>query len=163
TGKTAICIDAIINQHNSGVKCFYVAIGQKESTVAGIIEALREHGAMDYTTVIVAGASDPAPLQFIAPYAGTAMAEHFMYNGGHTLIVYDDLSKQAAGYRELALLMRRPPGREAFPGDVFYLHSRLLERSAKLNDELGAGSLTSLPIIETLEGEVSAYIPTNVI
>ncbi|MBX7073059.1 MAG: F0F1 ATP synthase subunit alpha [Pirellulales bacterium] len=163
TGKTAIGVDAIINQRDSGVKCFYVAIGQKESTVAGVIEALRKHGAMDYTTVIVAGASDPAPLQFIAPYAGTAMAEHFMYNGGHALIVYDDLSKQAAGYRQMALLMRRPPGREAFPGDVFYLHSRLLERSAKLSAELGGGSLTSLPVVETLEGEVSAYIPTNVI
>ncbi|HEX3654372.1 MAG TPA: F0F1 ATP synthase subunit alpha [Pirellulales bacterium] len=163
TGKTAIGIDAIINQRGSGVKCFYVAVGQKESTVAGVIEALRKHGAMDYTTVIVAGASDPAPLQYVAPYAGTAMAEHFMYNGQHALIVYDDLSKQAAAYRQLSLLMRRPPGREAYPGDVFYAHSRLLERSAKLSAELGGGSLTSLPIIETLEGEVSAYIPTNVI
>ena len=163
TGKTAIGIDAIINQRDSGVKCFYVAIGQKESTVANVIEKLREHGAMDYTTVIVAGASDPAPLQYIAPYSGTAMAEYFMYRGGHGLIVYDDLSKQATAYRQLSLLMRRPPGREAFPGDVFYCHSRLLERSAKLSAELGGGSLTSLPIIETLEGEVSAYIPTNVI
>ena len=163
TGKTAIGIDAIINQKDSGVKCFYVAVGQKESTVAGVIEALRKHGAMDYTTVIVAGASDPAPLQYVAPYAGTAMAEYFMYNGQHALIVYDDLSKQAVAYRQLSLLMRRPPGREAYPGDVFYAHSRLLERSAKLSDELGGGSLTSLPIIETLEGEVSAYIPTNVI
>jgi F-type H+-transporting ATPase subunit alpha len=163
TGKTAIGIDAIINQKDSGVKCFYVAVGQKESTVANVIEALRAAGAMDYTTVIVSGASSPAPLQYVAPYAGTAMAEHFMYNGGHCLIVYDDLSKQAVAYRQLSLLMRRPPGREAFPGDVFYCHSRLLERSAKLSDELGAGSLTSLPIIETLEGEVSAYIPTNVI
>jgi F-type H+-transporting ATPase subunit alpha len=163
TGKTAIAIDAIINQKSSGVKCFYVAVGQKESTVAGIIEKLRAHGAMDYTTVVVAGASDPAPLQYIAPYAGTAMAEYFMYKGGHTLVVYDDLSKQAAAYRELSLLMRRPPGREAYPGDVFYCHSRLLERSAKLSDELGGGSMTSLPIVETLEGEVSAYIPTNVI
>jgi len=163
TGKTAIGIDAIINQKGSGVKCFYVAVGQKESTVANVIEALRANGAMDYTTVIVAGASSPAPLQYVAPYAGTAMAEHFMYSGGHCLIVYDDLSKQAVAYRQLSLLMRRPPGREAFPGDVFYCHSRLLERSAKLSDELGAGSLTSLPIIETLEGEVSAYIPTNVI
>ena len=163
TGKTAICIDTIINQKNSGVRCFYVAVGQKEATVAGIIEALRANGAMDYTTVIVAGASDPAPLQYIAPYSGTAMAEHFTYNGGHALIVYDDLSKQAAAYRQLSLLMRRPPGREAFPGDVFYCHSRLLERSCKLSKELGGGSLTSLPIIETLEGEVSAYIPTNVI
>ena len=163
TGKTAIAIDAIINQHDSGVKCFYVAIGQKESTVAGVIEKLRESGAMDYTTVIVAGASTPAPLQYIAPYSGTAMAEEYMFNGGHALIVYDDLSKQAVAYRQLSLLMRRPPGREAFPGDVFYCHSRLLERSAKLSDELGGGSITSLPIIETLEGEVSAYIPTNVI
>src|SRR5688572_22202026 len=163
TGKTAIGIDAIINQRESGVKCFYVAIGQKESTVANVVEKLREKGAMDYTTVIVAGASDPAPLQYIAPYSGTAMAEYFMYRGGHALIVYDDLSKQAASYRQLSLLMRRPPGREAYPGDVFYCHSRLLERSAKLSNDLGGGSLTSLPIIETLEGEVSAYIPTNVI
>jgi len=163
TGKTAIAVDAIINQRDSGVKCFYVAVGQKESTVAGVIEKLRETGAMDYTTVIVAGASDPAPLQYVAPYSGTAMAEHFMHQGGHALIVYDDLSKQAVAYRELSLLMRRPPGREAFPGDVFYCHSRLLERSAKMSDELGGGSITSLPIIETLEGEVSAYIPTNVI
>ena len=163
TGKTAIGIDAIINQKHSGVKCFYVAVGQKESTVAGTIEALRTHGAMDYTTVIVASASDPAPLQYVAPYAGTAMAEYFMYKGEHALIVYDDLSKQAAAYRQLSLLMRRPPGREAYPGDVFYAHSRLLERSAKLSAEKGGGSLTSLPIIETLEGEVSAYIPTNVI
>lgn len=163
TGKTAIGIDAIINQRNSGVKCFYVAIGQKESTIAGVIEILRSKGAMDYTTVIVASASDPAPLQYVAPYAGTSMAEYFMYRGQHALIIYDDLSKQAAAYRQLSLLMRRPPGREAYPGDVFYAHSRLLERSAKLSDELGAGSLTSLPIIETLEGEVSAYIPTNVI
>jgi F-type H+-transporting ATPase subunit alpha len=163
TGKTAVALDAIINQRDSGVKCFYVAVGQKESTVAGVIEVLRATGAMDYTTVIVAGASSPAPLQYVAPYAGTAMAEHYMFNGGHGLIVYDDLSKQAVAYRQLSLLMRRPPGREAFPGDVFYAHSRLLERSAKLSDALGAGSLTSLPIIETLEGEVSAYIPTNVI
>jgi F-type H+/Na+-transporting ATPase subunit alpha len=163
TGKTAIGIDAIINQKDSGVKCFYVAVGQKESTVAGVIEVLRAKGAMDYTTVIVASASDPAPLQYVAPYAGTSMAEYFMYKGEHTLIVYDDLSKQATAYRQLSLLMRRPPGREAYPGDVFYAHSRLLERSAKLSDALGGGSLTSLPIIETLEGEVSAYIPTNVI
>ncbi len=163
TGKTAIGVDAIINQKRSGVKCFYVAVGQKESTTAGVIEALRQHGAMDYTTVIVAGASDSAPLQYIAPYAGTSMAEHFMHRGEHGLIVYDDLSKQAVAYRQLSLLMRRPPGREAFPGDVFYCHSRLLERSVKLSDALGGGSLTSLPIIETLEGEVSAYIPTNVI
>ncbi len=163
TGKTAIAIDAILNQKDSGVKCFYVAIGQKESSVAGVIAELERYGAMEYTTVIVSGASTPAPLQYVAPYAGTAMAEHFMFNGGHALIVYDDLSKQAVAYRELSLLMRRPPGREAFPGDVFYCHSRLLERSSKLSDELGGGSLTSLPIIETLEGEVSAYIPTNVI
>jgi len=163
TGKTAIGIDAIINQKNSGVKCFYVAVGQKDSSVANTIEALRKYGAMDYTTVILAGASAPAPLQYIAPYAGTAMAEYFMYNKQHALIVYDDLSRQAQAYRQLSLLLRRPPGREAYPGDVFYAHSRLLERSAKLSDELGGGSLTSLPIIETLEGEVSAYIPTNVI
>ncbi len=163
TGKTAVAIDAILNQKNTGVKCFYVAIGQKDSSVALVVDALRKHGAMDYTTVIVSGASAPAPLQYLAPYAGTAMAEHFMYNGQHALIVYDDLSKQAVAYRQLSLLMRRPPGREAFPGDVFYCHSRLLERSAKLSSELGGGSLTSLPIIETLEGEVSAYIPTNVI
>ena len=163
TGKTAIGIDAIINQKNSGVKCFYVAVGQKDSSVAVAIDTLRKYGAMDYTTVIVSGASTAAPLQYIAPYSGTAMAEHFMYNGQHALIVYDDLSKQATAYRQLSLLMRRPPGREAYPGDVFYAHSRLLERSAKLSKELGGGSLTSLPIIETLEGEVSAYIPTNVI
>jgi F-type H+-transporting ATPase subunit alpha len=163
TGKTAIAIDAIVNQKTSGVKCFYVAIGQKDSSVAGLIAQLEQHGAMDYTTVIVSGASTPAPLQYIAPYAGTAMAEHFMFHGGHALIVYDDLTRQAQAYRQLSLLMRRPPGREAYPGDVFYCHSRLLERSAKLSDELGGGSLTSLPIIETLEGEVSAYIPTNVI
>jgi F-type H+-transporting ATPase subunit alpha len=145
------------------VKCFYVAVGQKESTVAGLIDILRREGAMEYTTVILAGAADPAPLQYIAPYAGCAMAEYFMYNGGHSLIVYDDLSRQAQAYRQLSLLMRRPPGREAYPGDIFYAHSRLLERSAKLNDQLGAGSMTALPIVETLEGEVSAYIPTNVI
>ncbi|MFO0817650.1 MAG: F0F1 ATP synthase subunit alpha [Pirellulales bacterium] len=163
TGKTTIAIDAILNQKNSGVKCFYVAVGQKDSSVANVIRVLEEHGAMEYTTVIVSGASAPAPLQYVAPYAGTAMAEYFMYNGQHALIVYDDLSKQAVAYRQLSLLMRRPPGREAYPGDVFYCHSRLLERSAKLSDALGGGSLTSLPIIETLEGEVSAYIPTNVI
>ena len=163
TGKTTIAIDTILNQKNSGVKCFYVAVGQKDSSVANTIRTLQEHGAMEYTTVIVSGASSPAPLQYIAPYAGTAMAEYFTYKGQHALIVYDDLSKQAAAYRQLSLLMRRPPGREAYPGDVFYCHSRLLERSAKLSDELGGGSLTSLPIIETLEGEVSAYIPTNVI
>jgi F-type H+-transporting ATPase subunit alpha len=163
TGKTAVALDAIINQKNTGVQCFYVAVGQKDSSVALVIDALQKHGAMDYTTVIVAGASTPAPLQYIAPYAGTAMAEHVMYNGGHALVVYDDLSKQAVAYRQLSLLMRRPPGREAFPGDVFYCHSRLLERSVKLSKEQGGGSITSLPIIETLEGEVSAYIPTNVI
>jgi F-type H+-transporting ATPase subunit alpha len=163
TGKTAICIDTIINQKDTGVKCFYVAIGQKESTVAGIIDVLRKTGAMEYTTVVVAGASDPAPLQYVAPYCGCAMAEYFMYRGGDTLVVYDDLSRQAQAYRQLSLLMRRPPGREAYPGDIFYAHSRLLERSAKLSDELGGGSLTALPIVETLEGEVSAYIPTNVI
>ncbi len=163
TGKTAIAIDAILNQKDTGVKCFYVAVGQKDSSVAGVIEALRKYGAMEYTTVIMSGASTPAPLQYVAPYAGTAMAEYFMFKGEHALIVYDDLSRQASAYRELSLLMRRPPGREAFPGDVFYCHSRLLERSSKLSDELGGGSLTSLPIIETLEGEVSAYIPTNVI
>jgi F-type H+-transporting ATPase subunit alpha len=163
TGKTAIAVDTILNQKNTGVKCFYVAIGQKDSSVAQVIEILRENGAMDYTTVIVSGASTPASLQYLAPYSGTAMAEHFMFGGGHALVVYDDLSKQAQAYRELSLLMRRPPGREAYPGDVFYCHSRLLERSSKLSDALGGGSLTSLPIIETLEGEVSAYIPTNVI
>lgn len=163
TGKTQIAVDAILNQKGKGVKCFYVAVGQKDSTVAGVVETFRRCGAMEYTTVIVAGASSPAPLQYVAPYAGTAMAEYFMYKGEHALIVYDDLSKQAAAYRQLSLLMRRPPGREAYPGDVFYCHSRLLERSAKLSDELGGGSLTSLPIVETQEGEVSAYIPTNVI
>jgi F-type H+-transporting ATPase subunit alpha len=163
TGKTAIAIDTIINQKNTGVKCFYVAVGQKDSSVALVIEALRKAGAMEYTTVIVSGASAPAPLQYVAPYAGTAMAEYFMFKGEHALIVYDDLSKQAVAYRQLSLLMRRPPGREAYPGDVFYCHSRLLERSAKLSKDMGGGSLTSLPIIETLEGEVSAYIPTNVI
>jgi len=163
TGKTAIAIDTIINQKDSGVKCFYVAVGQKDSSVAGVVEVLRQQGAMDYTTVIVSGASTPAPLQYIAPYSGTAMAEYFMYRGEHALIIYDDLSKQAQAYRQLSLLMRRPPGREAYPGDVFYCHSRLLERSAKLSEKMGSGSLTSLPIVETLEGEVSAYIPTNVI
>jgi F-type H+-transporting ATPase subunit alpha len=163
TGKSAIAIDTIINQKGTGVKCFYVAIGQKESTVAAIVEQLRAHGAMEYTTVISAAASDPAPLQYIAPYAGCAMAEYFMWKGQHTLCVYDDLTKQAAAYRQLSLLLRRPPGREAYPGDVFYLHSRLLERAVKLSDANGGGSLTALPIIETQEGEVSAYIPTNVI
>src|ERR1051325_986701 len=163
TGKTAIALDTIINQKGKGVKCFYVAIGQKESTVAAIVEVLRQHGAMEYTTVVVATAADPAPLQYVAPYAGCAMAEYFMWKGEHTLCVYDDLSKQAAAYRQLSLLLRRPPGREAYPGDVFYLHSRLLERAVKLSDEKGGGSITALPIIETQDGEVSAYIPTNVI
>jgi len=162
-GKTAIAIDTIINQKDSGVVCVYVAVGQKGSTIAGVVDRLEREGAMDYTIVVSAPASAPAPLQYIAPYSGCAMAEHFMYNGGHTLCVYDDLSKQAAAYRQLSLLLRRPPGREAYPGDVFYLHSRLLERSAKLSDDLGGGSLTALPVIETQEGEVSAYIPTNVI
>ena len=162
-GKTAIAIDTIINQKGKGVKCFYVAIGSKESTVAGIVEVLKAAGAMEYTTVVVASAADPAPMQYIAAYAGCAMAEYFMWKGEHTLCVYDDLSKQAAAYRQLSLLLRRPPGREAYPGDVFYLHSRLLERAVKLSDEKGGGSLTALPIIETQEGEVSAYIPTNVI
>jgi F-type H+-transporting ATPase subunit alpha len=163
TGKTAIALDTIINQKGTGVKCFYVAIGQKESTVAGIVEVLKQTGAMEYTTVVVATAADPAPLQYIAPYAGCAMAEYFMWKGEATLVIYDDLSKQAASYRQLSLLLRRPPGREAYPGDVFYLHSRLLERAVKLSAEKGGGSLTALPIIETQEGEVSAYIPTNVI
>jgi len=168
TGKTAVAIDAIINQkatHDTDepVFCIYVAVGQKESTVAGVVEALRENGAMDYTVVVSASASDPAPMQYIAPYAGCAMGEYFMWKGKHALVVYDDLSKQAASYRQLSLLLRRPPGREAYPGDVFYLHSRLLERATKLSDENGGGSLTALPIIETQEGDVSAYIPTNVI
>jgi F-type H+/Na+-transporting ATPase subunit alpha len=163
TGKTAIAIDTIINQKGMGVKCFYVCIGQKESTVAAIVDVLKAHGAMEYTTVVVASAADPAPLQYIAPYAGCTMAEYFMWKGEATLCVYDDLSKQAAAYRQLSLLLRRPPGREAYPGDVFYLHSRLLERAVKLSDAHGGGSLTALPIIETQEGEVSAYIPTNVI
>ncbi|TCZ69370.1 F0F1 ATP synthase subunit alpha [Paenibacillus albiflavus] len=163
TGKTAIAIDTIINQKGNGVKCIYVAIGQKQSTVANVVETLRRNGAMDYTIVVTASASEPSPLLFLAPYAGCAMGEYFMYKGEHVLIIYDDLSKQAAAYRELSLLLRRPPGREAFPGDVFYLHSRLLERAAKLNDELGGGSLTALPFIETQASDVSAYIPTNVI
>jgi F-type H+-transporting ATPase subunit alpha len=163
TGKTTIAIDTILNQKDSGVKCFYVAVGQKESSVANVIRVLEEHKAMDYTTVILAGASAPAPVQYIAPYAGAAMGEYFLWKGEHALCIYDDLSKQAVAYRQLSLLMRRPPGREAFPGDVFYCHSRLLERACKLSNELGGGSLTALPIIETLEGEVSAYIPTNVI
>lgn len=164
TGKTAIAVDTIINQKGQDVICVYVAIGQKASTVAGVIEKLKETGAMDYTIVVAANASDPAPLQYLAPYSGTAMAEEFMYNQHKaTLVVYDDLSKQANAYRQMSLLLRRPPGREAYPGDVFYLHSRLLERAAKLSKKYGGGSLTALPIIETQEGEVSAYIPTNVI
>ncbi len=163
TGKTAIAIDTIINQKGNGVKCIYVAIGQKQSTVAGVVETLRRNGALEYTIVVTASASEPAPLLFLAPYAGCAMGEYFMYKGEHVLVVYDDLSKQAAAYRELSLLLRRPPGREAYPGDVFYLHSRLLERAAKLNESLGGGSLTALPFIETQAGDVSAYIPTNVI
>jgi F-type H+-transporting ATPase subunit alpha len=163
TGKTTIAIDTIINQKEENVLCFYVAIGQKESTVAGVVDVLSRHGAMDYTVVINASSSDPAPLQYIAPYAGCAMAEHFMYENRDTLVIYDDLTKQAQAYRQLSLLLRRPPGREAYPGDVFYLHSRLLERAVKLSDDEGAGSLTARPIIETQEGEVSAYIPTNVI
>ena len=174
TGKTAVCVDAIINQKefwgtDEAVVCIYVAVGQKESTVASVVDSLREAGAMDYTIVVSAGAADPAPMQYVAPYAGTAMGEHFMWQGKdgktpkHVLCVYDDLSKQAVAYRELSLLLRRPPGREAYPGDVFYLHSRLLERATKLSDENGGGSITSLPIIETQEGDVSAYIPTNVI
>ena len=163
TGKTAIAIDTIINQKGQGVKCIYVAIGQKASTVANIVKTLEEFGAMDYTTVVSSTASELAPLQYIAPYAGCAIGEEWMENGEDVLIVYDDLSKHATAYRTLSLLLRRPPGREAYPGDVFYLHSRLLERAARLSDELGGGSLTALPIIETLAGDVSAYIPTNVI
>ena len=163
TGKTAICIDAILAQKNSDVHCFYVAIGQKRSTVALVADTLRKHGAMEYTTIISATASEPAPLQYIAAYSGCTMAEYYRNTGKHALIVYDDLSKQAVAYRQMSLLLRRPPGREAYPGDVFYLHSRLLERAAKVNDSLGAGSMTALPIIETQAGDVSAYIPTNVI
>jgi F-type H+/Na+-transporting ATPase subunit alpha len=163
TGKTAVAIDTIINQKGQNVICIYVAIGQKRSTVAQVVKTLSEHGAMDYTIIVSATASDPAPLQFIAPYTGATIGEYFRDKGGHALIVYDDLSKQATAYRQLSLLLRRPPGREAYPGDVFYLHSRLLERAAKLSDKLGGGSLTALPIIETQAGDVSAYIPTNVI
>ncbi|MAU39405.1 MAG: F0F1 ATP synthase subunit alpha [Actinobacteria bacterium] len=163
TGKTTIAIDTIINQRGLGVKCIYVAIGQKASTVAQTVATLEEFGALEYTVVVVAPASDPAPFKYLAPYAGCAVGQHWMDNGEHALVVYDDLSKQAEAYRQMALLLRRPPGREAYPGDVFYLHSRLLERAAKLSDELGAGSLTALPIIETKAGDVSAYIPTNVI
>ncbi len=163
TGKTTIVIDTILNQKNSGVICIYVAIGQKKSTIAQSIKTLGDDGAMSYTTVVVASASDPSALQYLAPYAGCAMGEYFRDNGQHALVIYDDLSKHAASYREISLLLRRPPGREAYPGDVFYLHSRLLERAAKLSDELGGGSLTALPIIETQAGDVSGYIPTNVI
>lgn len=163
TGKTSIAIDTILNQRGKDVICIYVAIGQKESSVRNLTETLKKHRAMDYTIVVSASASQPAPMLYIAPYTATAMAEEFMYNGKHVLIVYDDLSKQAAAYREMSLLLRRPPGREAYPGDIFYLHSRLLERSAKLSNELGGGSITSLPIVETQAGDISAYIPTNVI
>ncbi|MFD3446675.1 F0F1 ATP synthase subunit alpha [Microbacteriaceae bacterium 4G12] len=163
TGKTAVAIDTILNQRDQDMICIYVAIGQKESTVRNVVETLRKFGALDYTIVVTASASQPAPLLYLAPYAGVTMGEEFMFNGKHVLVVYDDLSKQAAAYRELSLLLRRPPGREAYPGDVFYLHSRLLERAAKLSDAKGAGSLTALPFIETQAGDVSAYIPTNVI
>ncbi|GGN50149.1 MULTISPECIES: F0F1 ATP synthase subunit alpha [Oceanobacillus] len=163
TGKTTVAIDTIINQKDQDMICIYVAIGQKESTVRSTVEVLRRYGALDYTIVVSAGASDPAPSLYLAPYAGVAMGEEFMYNGKHVLVVYDDLSKQATAYRELSLLLRRPPGREAFPGDVFYLHSRLLERAAKLSDAKGGGSLTALPFVETQAGDISAYIPTNVI
>ncbi|GAA8609414.1 F0F1 ATP synthase subunit alpha [Helicobacter pylori] len=163
TGKTTVAVDTIISQRGQGVICIYVAIGQKQSTVAQVVKRLEEHGAMEYTIVVNAGASDPAALQYLAPYAGVTMGEFFRDNAKHALIVYDDLSKHAVAYREMSLILRRPPGREAYPGDVFYLHSRLLERASKLNDELGAGSLTALPIIETQAGDVSAYIPTNVI
>jgi F-type H+-transporting ATPase subunit alpha len=163
TGKTAVAVDTIINQKGGDVVCIYCAIGQRAGKVRSVVETLHEHGAMEYTIVVAANASDPAPMQYIAPYSATAMAEHFMWQGKHTLVVYDDLSKQAQAYRQLSLVLRRPPGREAYPGDVFYLHSRLLERAAKLSDELGGGSLTALPIIETQAGDVSAYIPTNVI
>ena len=163
TGKTTIAVDTILNQKGQGVKCIYVAIGQKGSTVAQTVETLRQNGAMEYTVVVTAPAADPAPFKYLAPYAGCAMGQHWMENGEHALVVYDDLSKQAEAYRQVSLLLRRPPGREAYPGDVFYLHSRLLERAAKLSDENGAGSLTALPIIETKAGDISAYIPTNVI
>ncbi len=163
TGKTALLIDTIINQKDTDLYCIYVAIGQKQSTVAQVVKTLEKHGAMEYTIVVSAAASDPAPMQYIAPYAGCAMGEYFLFNGKHVIVMYDDLSKHAVAYRELALLLRRPPGREAYPGDVFYLHSRLLERACKLSDAEGKGSLTGLPVIETQEGDVSAYIPTNVI
>jgi F-type H+-transporting ATPase subunit alpha len=163
TGKTAVAIDTIINQKDTDIFCIYVAVGQKASSVARVVEILDQHGAMEYTTVVSATANDPAPLQYIAPYAGCAMGEEFLYTGRHAVVIYDDLSKQAQSYRQLALLLRRPPGREAYPGDIFYCHSRLLERAAKLDDDLGGGSLTALPIIETQAGDVAAYIPTNVI
>ncbi|HUH11557.1 MAG TPA: F0F1 ATP synthase subunit alpha [Longimicrobiales bacterium] len=163
TGKSAVALDAIINQKGGDVICIYCGIGQRAGKIASVVETLREHGAMDYSIVVAANASDPAPLQYIAPYAATALAEHFMWQGKHTLVIFDDLTKQAQAYRQLSLVLRRPPGREAFPGDVFYLHSRLLERAAKLSDEHGGGSLTALPIVETQAGDVSAYIPTNVI
>ena len=163
TGKTAVAVDTIINNKGNNLYCFYVAIGQKQSTVARVVDTLKKYGAMEYTTVVAANASDPAPMQYLAPYTGVTMAEHFRDSGRHALIIYDDLSKQAVAYRQLSLLLRRPPGREAYPGDVFYLHSRLLERAAKLSDKEGGGSLTALPIIETQAGDVSAYIPTNVI
>jgi len=163
TGKTAVAVDTIINQKEEDVICVYVAIGQKASTVAQVVDTLQEKGALDYTVIVAANANDPATLQYLAPYTGATIAEYFMYKGKHTLVIYDDLTKQAQAYRQMSLLLRRPPGREAYPGDVFYLHSRLLERAAKLNDELGGGSMTALPIIETQAGDVSAYIPTNVI
>lgn len=163
TGKTAVAVDTILNQKGKGVICVYVAIGQKASSIAQVVNSLQERGAMDYTIIVAATADSPATLQYLAPYTGAALAEHFMYTGRHTLVIYDDLSKQAQAYREMSLLLRRPPGREAYPGDVFYLHSRLLERAAKLNDALGSGSMTALPIVETQAGDVSAYIPTNVI
>ncbi|MHB8190023.1 MAG: F0F1 ATP synthase subunit alpha [Ferrimicrobium sp.] len=163
TGKTSVALDAIINQRGQGVKCIYVAIGQKGTSIAGVVDTLRERGALDYTVVLAAPASEAAPFKYLAPYSGCAIGQHWMENGEHALIVYDDLSKQADAYRQLSLLLRRPPGREAYPGDIFYLHSRLLERAAKLSDELGGGSLTALPIVETKAGDISAYIPTNVI
>nr|YP_009106837.1 CF1 alpha subunit of ATP synthase [Marvania geminata]AIT95639.1 CF1 alpha subunit of ATP synthase [Marvania geminata] len=163
TGKTAIAVDTILNQKGKNVVCVYVAIGQKASSIAQVVNTLQERGAMDYTIIVAATADSPATLQYLSPYTGAALAEYFMYKGRHTLVIYDDLTKQAQAYREMSLLLRRPPGREAYPGDVFYLHSRLLERAAKLNDELGSGSMTALPVVETQEGDVSAYIPTNVI
>ena len=163
TGKTAIAVDTILNQKGNGVICVYVAIGQKASSIAQVVNTLSERGALEYTIIVAATADNPAALQYLAPYTGAALAEYFMYSGRHTLVIYDDLTKQAQAYREMSLLLRRPPGREAYPGDVFYLHSRLLERAAKLSNELGQGSMTALPIVETQEGDVSAYIPTNVI